>query len=238
MNIVKYSWLNVLLIFVPFVSLLFCFLRRRTSADSRTFCLALPHTASAGSCTSRTSRLLFPLRTARISCFVFLRRHQSAIVTFVTAGIAIIPLAALLGFATEDLVRSSSSPFLPLLPETDSPPQALRIGETLGGLLNATFGNAVELIIAILALVKGELDVVQSSMIGSLLSNCLLVLGCGSLLSITLRALLTHRPRRQYVLRRRWIQISRAFVRCSLGSDQHQHAGTRYCRFVSVLSLF
>lgn len=44
-------------------------------------------------------------------------------------------------------------------------------------MLNATFGNAVELIIAILALVKGELDIVQSSMIGSILSNCLLVLG-------------------------------------------------------------
>ncbi|GAA6037888.1 hypothetical protein JCM8097_009475 [Rhodosporidiobolus ruineniae] len=79
------------------------------------------------------------------------------VVTFVMSFIAIIPLAALLGFATEEL--------------------AIRVGETLGGLLNATFGNAVELIIAILALVKGELDVVQSSMIGSILSNCLLVLG-------------------------------------------------------------
>lgn len=70
---------------------------------------------------------------------------------------AIIPLAALLGFATEEL--------------------SLRVGQTLGGLLNATFGNAVELIIAILALVKGELRVVQASMLGSILSNCLLVLG-------------------------------------------------------------
>jgi Ca2+:H+ antiporter len=48
----------------------------------------------------------------------------------------------------------------------------------LGGLLNATFGNAVELIIAILALVKGEIRVVQNAMIGSVLSNSLLVLGC------------------------------------------------------------
>ena len=47
----------------------------------------------------------------------------------------------------------------------------------VGTVLNATFGNAVELIIAILALTKGELDIVQSSMIGSILSNCLLVLG-------------------------------------------------------------
>lgn len=51
------------------------------------------------------------------------------------------------------------------------------MGDAFGGLLNATFGNAVELIISILALVKGELRIVQSSMLGSILSNCLLVLG-------------------------------------------------------------
>ncbi|KAM0749515.1 calcium/proton exchanger [Meredithblackwellia eburnea MCA 4105] len=83
--------------------------------------------------------------------------HQSATVTFVCSFGAIVPLAALLGFATEEL--------------------ALRVGDTFGGLLNATFGNAVELIISILALVKGELRIVQSSMLGSILSNCLLVLG-------------------------------------------------------------
>ncbi|QRV95802.1 Sodium/calcium exchanger protein [Ceratobasidium sp. AG-Ba] len=83
--------------------------------------------------------------------------HQEPTVIFVFSFLAIIPLAALLGFATEEL--------------------ALRVGQTLGGLLNATFGNAVELIIAILALVKGELRVVQASMLGSILSNCLLVLG-------------------------------------------------------------
>ncbi|KAG8744213.1 hypothetical protein FRC10_010575 [Ceratobasidium sp. 414] len=83
--------------------------------------------------------------------------HQDPTIIFVFSFIAIIPLAALLGFATEEL--------------------ALRVGQTLGGLLNATFGNAVELIIAILALVKGELRVVQASMLGSILSNCLLVLG-------------------------------------------------------------
>ncbi|CAE6432940.1 unnamed protein product [Rhizoctonia solani] len=83
--------------------------------------------------------------------------HQSPTIIFIFSFLAIIPLAALLGFATEEL--------------------ALRVGQTLGGLLNATFGNAVELIIAILALVKGELRVVQASMLGSILSNCLLVLG-------------------------------------------------------------
>ncbi|GAA5907397.1 uncharacterized protein JCM6883_001191 [Sporobolomyces salmoneus] len=83
--------------------------------------------------------------------------HQSSTVVFVCSFFAIIPLAALLGFATEEL--------------------ALRVGDAFGGLLNATFGNAVELIIAILALIKGELNVVRSSMLGSILSNCLLVMG-------------------------------------------------------------
>jgi len=70
---------------------------------------------------------------------------------------AIIPLAAVLSFATEEI--------------------AGRLGETLGGLVNATFGNAVELIVSIVALRAGEIEVVQSSMLGSILSNLLLVLG-------------------------------------------------------------
>lgn len=71
--------------------------------------------------------------------------------------LAIIPLAKLLGFGTEEL--------------------AMRVGQTIGGLLNATLGNVVELIVAILALVKCELQIVQSSLLGSILSNLLLVLG-------------------------------------------------------------
>ena len=70
---------------------------------------------------------------------------------------AIIPLAAVLSFATEEI--------------------ASRLGETLGGLVNATFGNAVELIVSIVALKAGEIEVVQASMLGSILSNLLLVLG-------------------------------------------------------------
>lgn len=76
---------------------------------------------------------------------------------FVVNFIAIIPLAAMLSFATEEI--------------------ALRTGETIGGLLNATFGNAVELIVAIIALVKKEVVIVQTSLIGSMLSNLLLVMG-------------------------------------------------------------
>ncbi|KAH6607599.1 ca2+:h+ antiporter [Trichoderma cornu-damae] len=81
----------------------------------------------------------------------------SRIAVFVVNFIAIIPLAAMLSFATEEI--------------------ALRTGETLGGLLNATFGNAVELIVAIIALVDNKVAIVQTSLIGSILSNLLLVMG-------------------------------------------------------------
>ncbi|KAI1431206.1 Calcium/proton exchanger [Xylaria sp. CBS 124048] len=77
---------------------------------------------------------------------------------FVVNFIAIIPLAALLSESTEQV--------------------ALRTGETLGGLINATFGNAVELIVAIIALTQNQVTVVQTSLIGSVLSNLLLVMGC------------------------------------------------------------
>nr|XP_019014688.1 calcium/proton exchanger [Kwoniella pini CBS 10737]OCF53469.1 calcium/proton exchanger [Kwoniella pini CBS 10737] len=83
--------------------------------------------------------------------------HQDPVAIFVTSLIAIVPLAGGLGFATEELAH--------------------RVGEAWGGLLNASFGNAVELLIAILALVKGDIDIVQASMVGSILSNVLLVLG-------------------------------------------------------------
>ena len=71
--------------------------------------------------------------------------------------LSLVPLALLLGEVTEDL--------------------AVRFGDTIGGLLNATFGNVVELILSIAALQKGLYDVVATSLIGSVLSNLLLVLG-------------------------------------------------------------
>jgi Ca2+:H+ antiporter len=76
---------------------------------------------------------------------------------FIINFVAIIPLAAMLSNATEEL--------------------AIRVGETLGGLLNATFGNAVELIVSVQALIKNEITIVKTSLIGSMLSNLLLVLG-------------------------------------------------------------
>ncbi|THH09302.1 hypothetical protein EW145_g2120 [Phellinidium pouzarii] len=79
------------------------------------------------------------------------------VLVFVFSFLAIIPLAKLLALATDEL--------------------SMRVGQTLAGLLNATLGNAVELIVAIIAIIKCELQVVQSSLIGSILSNLLLVLG-------------------------------------------------------------
>ncbi|XP_010246067.1 PREDICTED: vacuolar cation/proton exchanger 3-like [Nelumbo nucifera] len=72
--------------------------------------------------------------------------------------LGIIPLAERLGYATEQL--------------------AFYTGSTVGGLLNATFGNATEMIISIYALKHGMIRVVQQSLLGSILSNMLLVLGC------------------------------------------------------------
>jgi len=80
---------------------------------------------------------------------------------FALSCCAILPLAGLLGDATEQV--------------------ALHTNETLSGLLNATFGNATELIVAIFALQKGMLTVVQVTLLGSILSNTLLVLGCACL---------------------------------------------------------
>jgi Ca2+:H+ antiporter len=86
---------------------------------------------------------------------------QRHLLIFVTAAIAILPLAALLGRATEQL--------------------ADRSGEGVGGLLNATFGNAAELIIALAALRAGLHDVVKATIVGSIVGNILLVLGAAML---------------------------------------------------------
>src|ERR1700710_1207003 len=80
-----------------------------------------------------------------------------AVPTFFASTLGVIPTAALMGRATEEL--------------------AARSGPGIGGLLNVTFGNAPELIIALLALSKGLHEVVKASIIGSVLGNVLLVLG-------------------------------------------------------------
>ncbi|HTE63372.1 MAG TPA: calcium/proton exchanger [Solirubrobacteraceae bacterium] len=83
--------------------------------------------------------------------------HASASVIFIASALGVIPTAALMGRATEEL--------------------AARSGPGIGGFLNVTFGNAPELIIAFFALNEGLQEVVKASLIGSILGNILLVMG-------------------------------------------------------------
>jgi len=80
---------------------------------------------------------------------------------FATSALAMVPVAALMSEATEEL--------------------AARSGPGIGGFVNVTFGNAPELIIAIFALADGLQEVVKASLVGSILGNCLLVLGAAML---------------------------------------------------------
>src|SRR6201982_445582 len=80
---------------------------------------------------------------------------------FIFSCLAVIPLAGWMGRATEELAE--------------------HLGHGVGGLLNATFGNAAELIIALIALSKGLTGVVKASITGSIIGNLLLVLGAAIL---------------------------------------------------------
>ncbi|XP_020527072.1 vacuolar cation/proton exchanger 3 isoform X2 [Amborella trichopoda] len=102
--------------------------------------------------------LLLPFGPAAILVHYFIG-HTG--VVFLLSLIGIVPLAERLGYATEQL--------------------AFFTGSTVGGLLNATFGNATEMIISLYALKNGMIRVVQQSLLGSILSNMLLVLGCAFL---------------------------------------------------------
>ncbi|HEY6084580.1 MAG TPA: hypothetical protein VIU63_04250 [Nitrospira sp.] len=83
--------------------------------------------------------------------------HADSLAVFLCSAVAIIPLAGMLGRATEHL--------------------SSHVGAGIGGLLNASLGNAAELIIALAALREGLHDVVKASLTGSILGNILLVLG-------------------------------------------------------------
>ena len=87
--------------------------------------------------------------------------HAGALIIFVASALGVVPTAALMGRATEELARRS--------------------GPGIGGLLNVTFGNAPELIIAFFALNEGLQEVVKASLIGSILGNILLVMGLSML---------------------------------------------------------
>lgn len=84
--------------------------------------------------------------------------HWGAVAVFSLNFMAIIPLASLLAYATEELGESIHN-------------------DSIAGLLNATFGNAIEVIVGIVALTQNQVTVVQASLLGSILSNLLLVLG-------------------------------------------------------------
>jgi Ca2+:H+ antiporter len=96
-----------------------------------------------------------------VSIFLQLSDY-SPVLLFVAAGLSIIPLAGYMGKATEEI--------------------AIYVGPSVGGLLNATFGNAAELIITIFALRAGLYEVVKASITGSIIGNLLLVLGLSMLL--------------------------------------------------------
>jgi hypothetical protein len=84
----------------------------------------------------------------------------TATAIFIVSAIGVIPTAALMGKATEEL--------------------AARSGPGIGGLLTSTFGNAPEIIIAVFALAEGLQEVVKASLVGSILGNTLLVLGAAA----------------------------------------------------------
>src|SRR5256885_16254756 len=88
--------------------------------------------------------------------------HWSPLVVFATSAGAILPLAGIIGEATGEL--------------------AMHAGPRVGGLLNATFGNVTELVIAVLLVVRNEDEVVKATITGSLLGNALLVPGPSLLL--------------------------------------------------------
>jgi Ca2+:H+ antiporter len=87
--------------------------------------------------------------------------HASPVLVFAAAALAVIPCAAVMGEATEAI--------------------AARTGPGIGGLLNVTFGNAPELIIAFFALLEGLQEVVKASIVGSIIGNILLVMGAAML---------------------------------------------------------
>ncbi|MDQ4145790.1 MAG: calcium/proton exchanger [Actinomycetota bacterium] len=89
--------------------------------------------------------------------FVLEFTHGPEVALFATAALAVLPLALLMGHATEEL--------------------ALRSGPQLGGFLNATFGNLAELIIAFFLIIEGQLAIVKASLTGAIIGNVLLILG-------------------------------------------------------------
>ncbi len=111
-----------------------------------------------------TKKEVFLLRMLVFVPIAFLTEwlNFSSIIVFIASGLAIIPLAAFIADSTEAIADVT--------------------GPSIGGLLNSTFGNATELIIAIVALQAGLVDVVKASITGTIVANLLLALGAAILL--------------------------------------------------------
>jgi Ca2+:H+ antiporter len=109
----------------------------------------------------RFPRYWLLLVLAPVSWIADLAIHNE-LLTFFTAAGAVIPLAGVIGRSTDQL--------------------AMHAGPRIGGLLNASFGNVTELIIAVFLILDGDLDIVKASLVGSIIGNLLLVLGLSILL--------------------------------------------------------
>ncbi len=107
-------------------------------------------------------RWLYPLLIFVPISIVQYFMHVSPVWLFLSSCLSIIPLAGVMGVATEEYSKYR--------------------GQALGGLLNATFGNATEMIIAIVAVFNGKVEIVRASLIGSIIGNLLLVFGLATLL--------------------------------------------------------
>ncbi len=123
-----------------------------------------PPTGFAAACGCVCREPLYWLLAAMPAAVILGWAHAGGLWIFVVSAVAIIPLAGLMGRATENLAET--------------------LGAGIGGLLNATFGNAAELIIALIALRQGPemYDLVKASITGSIIGNVLLVLGLAILL--------------------------------------------------------
>src|SRR5512142_1387729 len=108
------------------------------------------------------NRWLYLLVLAAPAAVLAQALHASPLLTFVLAALGLVPLAGLIGQSTEVLAE--------------------HLGQGIGGLLNATFGNAAEIIIGLTALAAGLPEVVQASIAGSIVGNVLLVLGTAMLI--------------------------------------------------------
>ena len=107
-------------------------------------------------------RWLYPLLIFVPISIVQYFMHVSPVWLFLSSCLSIIPLAGVMGVATEEYSKYR--------------------GQAVGGLLNATFGNATEMIIAIVAVFNGKVEIVRASLIGSIIGNLLLVFGLATLL--------------------------------------------------------